>query len=115
MEPLLEIKGLDCGLLTNVNLHLDASEVVCLSGASGSGKTRLLRATADLDPNRGHLRIAGEAHESMPAHDWRRRVGYLPSESQWWRDFMGEHFARREVMARRNARLAPREWNHWYN
>ncbi|MEA3251707.1 MAG: ABC transporter ATP-binding protein [Pseudomonadota bacterium] len=96
MEPLLEVKGLDCGLLTDVSLHVDAGEIVCLTGASGSGKTRLLRAIADLDPNRGHLRIAGEARESMPAHAWRRRAGYLPSESQWWRDSVGEHFARRE-------------------
>lgn len=96
MEPLLDIKGLDCGLVRDVNLRIGAGEIACLSGASGSGKSRLLRAIADLDPNRGRLTIAGDDRESMPAHAWRRRVGYFPAESQWWHERVGEHFAQPE-------------------
>jgi sulfonate transport system ATP-binding protein len=99
MVPLLKIKGLDYGLLKNVDLHIGAGEIACLQGPSGSGKSRLLRAIADLDPNRGHLSVAGESRDAMPAHVWRRRVGFLPAESHWWHETVGEHFIQPEDTA----------------
>ncbi len=90
-EPLLEIEQLDCGILENVSLTVGVGETVCLAGPSGSGKSRLLRAIADLDPNRGQVRLRGELRQAMPANVWRRRVGYLPAESHWWAERVGEH------------------------
>ena len=63
-----------------------------LWGPSGSGKTLLLRALADLDPHEGEVSIGGDAQSAMGGPDWRRRVGYLPTESQWWARTVGEHF-----------------------
>ncbi len=76
-----------------VDLEVAAGECVCLSGPSGAGKSLLLRAIADLDPCAGEVALAGAVRERMPAPQWRRRVGLLPAESQWWRERVGDHFA----------------------
>ena len=93
----LEIKHLSCTQLSHVELALTAGECVCLAGASGSGKSSLLRAVADLDPHEGEVRLDGQLQQSMPAHEWRRRVGLLSAESQWWFDDVGAHFTQPEL------------------
>lgn len=65
---------------------------MCLSGSSGSGKTLLLRAIADLDLNRGKVRLGGIIREAIDPQTWRRQVAYLPAESRWWAATVGEHF-----------------------
>lgn len=76
-----------------VNLHVNAAEIVCLSGGSGTGKSLLLRAVADLIPHAGSVLLDGQAADSMPAPQWRRQVGLLPAENQWWQDHVAEHFS----------------------
>lgn len=93
-QPLLELRSLQSGQIGPVDLHINAGEVVSLSGASGSGKTRLLRAICDLDLNRGQVLLEGRPRESMPSAHWRRLVGYLPAESAWWADTVGPHMVR---------------------
>ncbi len=78
--------------LASICLQLAAGECVCLSGASGSGKSMLLRAVADLDPHQGDVLLDGQPCSQMPAHDWRRQVAMLAAESQWWFDVVGPHF-----------------------
>jgi ABC-type iron transport system FetAB ATPase subunit len=78
--------------LTPVDLQIAAGELVFVSGPSGSGKSLLLRAIADLDPHPGEVWLGAEARSSMPAPRWRRRVGLLPAESSWWADGVGGHF-----------------------
>jgi ABC-type iron transport system FetAB ATPase subunit len=65
----------------------------CSSGGSGSGKTVLMRAIADLDPNEGTVKLDGVLRESVPGPMWRRQVTYLASEPGWWADTVQEHFA----------------------
>ena len=74
------------------SLHIAAGECVALRGPSGSGKSLLLRAIADLDPHEGEVTLDGVACEMIPAPEWRRQVALLPVESQWWLDEVGEHF-----------------------
>lgn len=74
------------------SFSLEHGECVALSGPSGCGKTLLLRALADLDPAEGSIRLDGEGRDEMPAPLWRRNVGWLPAESAWWFDRVGEHF-----------------------
>jgi ABC-type iron transport system FetAB ATPase subunit len=88
----LRLQALRLRLLAPVDLTVDAGELVFLSGASGSGKSLLLRAIADLDPNSGEAWCGKTARSSLPAHVWRRRVGLLPAESGWWADSVGAHF-----------------------
>ncbi len=74
------------------SLHLDAGECVTLSGPSGSGKSLLLRAIADLDPHEGHVFLNNTQSENIPAPQWRQKVCLLPADSQWWHDDVGTHF-----------------------
>jgi ABC-type iron transport system FetAB ATPase subunit len=90
------IKGLETNGIGPLDLELQSGDCVCLSGPSGSGKSLTLRAIADLDPHRGELAIDDEASTAMPAPRWRRRVGLLPAESQWWADTVEDHFPARD-------------------
>jgi putative ABC transport system ATP-binding protein len=92
MECLLEIKGLRTAQLGPLDLCLQAGELVPISGASGSGKSLLLRALADLDPSSGTLRLAGRDREEMAPPDWRRKVAYVPAETAWWAPEVAGHF-----------------------
>lgn len=88
----LQAEGMQVGPVTADDLCVGHGECVALTGASGSGKTRLLRALADLDPFTGRLALDGVAREAMSGPDWRARVMYVPAESAWWADRVDEHF-----------------------
>ncbi len=88
----LELRGFDIPLLQPIDLTLADGWLVTLSGPSGAGKSLLLRAIADLDPHQGECLLDGQNQCSMPAPVWRRRVGLLPAEPQWWYDQVGDHF-----------------------
>ncbi|MDM8543603.1 ATP-binding cassette domain-containing protein [Desulfococcaceae bacterium HSG9] len=74
------------------NLTVQAGQCVGLSGISGSGKTLMLRAIADLDTHSGHVFLDDAECQTMQAPQWRKQVGLLPTESQWWHDTAGENF-----------------------
>jgi ABC-type iron transport system FetAB ATPase subunit len=88
----LRVTDLSVGSLGPVSLTVAGGEVVGLSGASGAGKSRFLRAIADLDPHRGAVALGDEARERWPGHTWRQQVMLVPSESAWWADTVGAHF-----------------------
>ncbi len=74
------------------SLEIVGRECLGLQGASGSGKTLLLRAIADLDPHGGSLRLGSMLCAEVPAPLWRKSVALLPAESFWWQDTVEEHF-----------------------
>jgi ABC-type iron transport system FetAB ATPase subunit len=78
------------------SLHIASGECVSIRGPSGSGKSLLLRAIADLDPHQGQVWLDGVECTRIPAPQWRRQVALLPVESQWWLDEVGEHFPAEE-------------------
>lgn len=92
--PALQLERVSIGALVDIDLVVAAGEIVCLSGPSGSGKSRLLRAVADLEPHEGRVRLGEREQPAVPAHVWRRSVMLVPAESQWWHERVGEHFAR---------------------
>jgi len=75
-----------------LDFDLHASETLVLSGPSGSGKSLLLRAMADLDRHEGTVILDGKEQAEYRATDWRSEVAYLPADSAWWTDTVGEHF-----------------------
>ena len=88
----LRLDGLSTTLLREVDLSLAAGEKIFLSGASGSGKSLLLRAVVDLDPHRGEVWLDDVPRSRLTPPEWRRRVGLLPAESHWWAETVGEHW-----------------------
>lgn len=90
---LLRLRGLQRLHVGPVDLQLEAGECVAVTGASGAGKSVLLRMVADLDPHAGEAWLDGQACSAMPAPQWRRRVTYVPAEAGWWADSVAEHFA----------------------
>jgi len=76
-----------------IDLGVDAGECVCIQGASGSGKTLLLRAVADLDPHHAEVWVGAQACSRVPAPLWRRSVALVVAESQWWSERVADHFA----------------------
>jgi ABC-type iron transport system FetAB ATPase subunit len=88
----LSLKGFSTPLLDPFDLDLSPGECITLSGPSGSGKSRLLRAIADLDPHGGEARCNGTVQQEIPGPAWRRRVGLLPAESAWWGERVSDHF-----------------------
>ena len=69
-----------------------SGECVTIQGPSGSGKSLLLRAIVDLDPNDGDVSLDEIARNKVPADEWRRLVAMVPAESGWWSDLVGDHF-----------------------
>jgi len=92
LPGVLEISDLSTDLVGPVSLRVGSGECVAILGPSGSGKSLLLRAIADLDPNDGAVSIEGRDRARMPAPEWRRLVGLVPAESGWWADRVGAHF-----------------------
>ncbi len=88
----LRIQQLERTGLKPATLTIDAGECVCLSGPSGAGKTLLLRTIADLDPHAGETYLDETASHAMTAPQWRKQVGLLTAESQWWQDNVAPHF-----------------------
>lgn len=75
------------------NASIEAAQCLCVTGASGSGKSVLLRMLADMDPAEGELSLAGIDRRAMSASTWRQRVMLVPAQAGWWAPMVQPHFA----------------------
>ena len=75
-----------------LSFSVDSGECLGLSGESGSGKSLLLRAIADLDEHGGEVFLGGKNCVDQPGSVWRGRVAMLAAESRWWFDSVRPHF-----------------------
>ncbi len=67
--------------LRNVSLHVAEGETVALVGASGCGKTTLLRLfNRMVEPSEGEVRIGGRPAASLDPIELRRATGYVQQE-----------------------------------
>lgn len=78
--------------LRPISFSVGPTEIVTLSGASGSGKSLLLRCISDLIEHSGDVLLNDVRSHDLPASQWRRKVGMLAAESYWWHERMGDHF-----------------------
>jgi putative ABC transport system ATP-binding protein len=88
----LRVEHLQTGTLPPLTFEVAAGECLAVEGPSGAGKTRLLRAIADLDPAPGQVFLNGAERNEMPAPRWRRHVRYCAAEPAWWSDTPREAF-----------------------
>ncbi|QPC80906.1 ABC transporter ATP-binding protein [Phototrophicus methaneseepsis] len=66
----------ETSVLNGVSLDVEQGEIVCLLGASGSGKTSLLRIVAGLEtPQQGRIILAGQSLAGVPTH--KRQLGFM--------------------------------------
>ncbi|OOF42369.1 ABC transporter [Rodentibacter rarus] len=78
---LLEVQQLSCKfeqnqILESLDLDVEENEIVCLLGASGCGKTTLLKAIAGLIPtSQGVVKLAGRVMNPIPVEQ--RKIGLI--------------------------------------
>lgn len=94
-SPIFNLNDLSVNGLAAINMSINAGECIVISGPSGSGKSLLLRALADLIPHQGEAYYQGQACTAFSPTQWRKQVGLLPAESFWWEEHVGDHFAQR--------------------
>jgi len=82
---LLKLENLSCHYgtvqaLSDVNLHVDAGEIVTLIGANGAGKTTLLRVISGLvRPSQGQVIFADQRIDQLPPDEIvRRGIAHVP-------------------------------------
>lgn len=80
--------------LLPVSFQIRSGSLLLLSGPSGSGKSLLLRALADLDAHAGLVTLDELSQQQFSPPDWRRRVMYFAAETAWWSESVKAHFDR---------------------
>jgi putative ABC transport system ATP-binding protein len=93
----LEARALQVRHIGPLDFAMAAGECVSLSGESGTGKSLLLRALADMEPHGGQVLLDGVPCDAMAPTRWRRNVALLAAESAWWHDRVGAHFSDPQV------------------
>lgn len=90
---LLKIENLQAqGMQKPISWQLNAGELWLLYGPSGTGKSQLLKAVADLIDWQGEVMLLDRPVNAMPAPVWRRKVMYFSAETAWWMETVAEHF-----------------------
>ncbi|MEL6642737.1 MAG: ABC transporter ATP-binding protein [Pseudomonadota bacterium] len=74
-----------------VSFELARGGCLALSGPSGSGKSLILRALADLDPHSGSVALDGRCMTRIAAPEWRRKVMYVPPNPAFWKPRLADH------------------------
>ncbi len=83
---MLRVDHLQVAGLPPLSFAVPGGECLAVEGASGAGKTLLLRAIADLDAAAGDVTLDGEERRELTPQEWRRRVRYCAAEPAWWCD-----------------------------
>lgn len=102
---MLRVENLRFGPLPPLSFEVADGECLAVEAPSGTGKTRLLRAIADLDASEGHVFVDGAERGEMRADQWRRLVRYAAAEPGWWADTPRPAFPADDPARPRTARL----------
>jgi putative ABC transport system ATP-binding protein len=96
---MLVVSDLSVRGLSPFSFDLRGGECIALEGPSGSGKSLLLRALADLDPNDGEVSFEGVDRRDISGPAWRQQVVYLATDAGWWARHVRAHFENWELVA----------------
>ena len=81
-------------VLRNVSFSVPAGATLGVVGATGSGKTSLMDLIPRLyDPQEGEILIDGVPIRSIPIHELRREIGFVPQESLLFSDTIGSNLS----------------------
>ena len=97
---MLKVEELEVLGLAPVSFAVESGECVAVRGASGSGKSLLLRAIADLDPAPGAVRLDDLERASTEPCTWRTKVRYFQPEPGFWAPTVGGHLENAELITR---------------
>lgn len=82
-------------LVADVSFHLKAGSGLGIVGASGSGKSSLVRALVGAwRPSRGSVRLDGASLEQWPPGELGNHIGYLPQDVELFEGSIAENIAR---------------------
>jgi ATP-binding cassette, subfamily C, type I secretion system permease/ATPase len=82
-------------LVADVSFHLKAGSGLGIVGASGSGKSSLVRALVGAwRPSRGSVRLDGASLEQWPPDELGNHIGYLPQDVELFEGSIAENIAR---------------------
>jgi len=88
----LKVASLQVLSLILRGFELPGGEAVAVTGASGAGKSLVLRALADLIPNEGEVELDGRLRDDMSGPEWRKLVTYVAATPGWWEERVKDHF-----------------------
>lgn len=83
---MLRVEHLRIGSLPPLSFAVAEGECLAIEGPSGSGKSRILRALADLDPADGQVFLDGIERRETGPQAWRKAVRFVAAEPGWWTD-----------------------------
>ncbi len=93
-------------VLSSVSLQLDAGSRLALVGATGSGKSTILRLIPRfLDPTSGSVRLDGVDLNELGLRDLRRQIAYVPQEPYLFRATVWENILYGQVETGRTAAI----------
>lgn len=84
---------------------MGSGECLAVDGPSGAGKTRLLRALADLDPVKGRIFLDGAEQGEVPGPSWRAMVRFVSAEAAWWTETAREALPVDDLVRTRVSRM----------
>ena len=90
----IELKGVSFSypkserlILANIDLKINANEIIGIIGKTGEGKTTLIDIILGLlQPSSGFLRVDGKEINESNLHQWKSSVGYVPQQIVLWDD-----------------------------
>lgn len=92
MPGKLTVNNLKAFGMGPVSIEVEPGEIVCVKGDSGSGKSLMLKAIADIVPHEGQVFLGKTQAENFSAPEWRKLVGLLPAQSAWWKAKIKDHY-----------------------
>lgn len=93
MSALFQVKEVYAkGMLSPICFELKTQQSVVLFGESGTGKSVLFRALADLIPHDGQVTLNDKTQTDICPEHWRRQVMYFSAETGWWKETADAHF-----------------------
>lgn len=82
-------------VLSDISLAIRPGTVTVITGATGSGKTALMRILAGaIAPSEGRVTLDGLDARSWPSDQWARLVGYVPQEITFFPGTVAANIAR---------------------